>query len=185
MEAAGVDSSQGSRRLMNVLPFEHYIPKIHPSAYLAENVNVIGNVVVGADSSIWFNSVLRGDINSITIGDRTNVQDACVMHVTHECPVMVGSDVTVGHRAIIHGCTIGDACLIGMGSIVLDGAKVGAGSLVAAGAVVLQGFVVLEGSLVAGVPGRIIRLLTDDEKGHILQSASNYVGYAKRHQTRE
>ncbi len=170
---------------MGILVFEEHVPAIHPTAYVAENADVIGRVNIGADASIWFQSVLRGDINSIRIGARTNIQDACVMHVTHEHPVVVGADVTVGHRAIIHGCTIEDACLIGMGSIVLDGARVGMGSLVAAGAVVLQGFVVPEGSLVAGIPAKVIRRLTDAERGHILQSASNYAGYAQRHRRRK
>ncbi|MFN0157875.1 MAG: gamma carbonic anhydrase family protein [Bacteroidota bacterium] len=167
---------------MNVLTFEGQSPRLDHSVFVAAGVHVIGNVQVGAESSLWFNCVLRGDINRITIGERTNIQDGCVLHVTHQYAVNVGSDVTVGHRAIVHGCTVEDACLIGMGAIVLDGARIGAQSLIAAGTVVLQNVVVPPGSLVAGVPGRVVRRLTDEEKVHIIQSATNYTAYARRYQ---
>jgi len=166
-----------------IRPFECHEPSFPATVFVASGAHVIGQVSLGADSSVWFNVVLRGDINSITIGERTNIQDGTIMHVTGAHPVVVGSDVTIGHRAIVHGCTIGNSCLIGMGSIVLDGARVGDHSLVAAGAVVLQDFAVPEGSLVAGVPGKIIRQLTDDERSHIMKSARNYVEYARRFQT--
>lgn len=168
---------------MECISFEEHSPRVHSSVFIAEGAKVIGQVSIGAESSIWFNAVLRGDINSIAIGERTNIQDACILHVTHDSPVIVGSDVTVGHRAIIHGCTIGDSCLIGMGAIVLDGARVGKQSLIGAGAVVLQEFIVPEGSLVTGVPGRVVRQLTNGEKTQIQQSAANYVAYAERHRS--
>ena len=152
---------------------------IHPTAFIAEGVQLIGNVQIANDASIWFNSVLRGDINCVEVGERTNIQDGSVLHVTSDFACRIGSDVTVGHRAIVHACTIGDCCLIGMGSIVLDNATVGSNSLVAAGAVVLQNAVVPEGVLVAGVPAKGIRKLTDDETKGIRESAEHYVAYAR------
>lgn len=166
---------------MGLMAFEGHTPELHPSVLVAAGAHVIGNVQVQADSSIWFNCVLRGDINGIRIGERTNIQDASVLHVTHDYPVHIGSDVTVGHRALVHGCTVHDGCLIGMGAIVLDNATVGAHSLVAAGAVVLQHAVIPEGSLVAGVPARVIRKLSEEEQSGLMRSASNYVMYARRY----
>lgn len=154
------------------------MPTIDPSAFIAEGAQVIGEVTVGKDASIWFNAVLRGDINSITVGDRTNVQDGVIMHVTKQLPVIVGKEVTIGHMAMIHGCVIEDGTLIGMNAVVLDNARIGRESLVAAGAVVRENFVVPGGVLVAGVPARIVRPLTDEEKIDLRRSADNYVGYA-------
>ena len=153
-------------------------PTIDPSAFVAEGAVIIGEVTLGAESSVWFHAVLRGDINAIVVGDRSNVQDGVVMHVTKTLPVRVGRGVTVGHMAMIHGCTIGDRVLIGMNAVVLDGATVGSDSLVAAGSVVREGFTVPEGVLVAGVPARIVRDLTPDERSFLRTSADNYVGYA-------
>lgn len=166
---------------MGMVAFEGHTPELHPSVFVAAGAHVIGNVQVQSDSSIWFNCVLRGDINGIRIGERTNIQDASVLHVTHDYPVHIGSDVTVGHRALVHGCTVHDGCLIGMGAIVLDNATVGAHSLVAAGAVVLQHAVIPEGSLVAGVPARVIRKLSEEEQSELMRSARNYVTYARRY----
>lgn len=168
---------------MSIIPFEGRTPALHPSVFVADGSRIIGDVRIGCDSSVWFNSVLRGDINTIAVGERTNIQDSSIFHVTHDFKVSVGSDVTIGHRAIVHGATIGDCCLIGMGAIVLDNATIGPYSLVAAGAVVLQNVVVPEGSLVAGIPARIIRPLTDEEKEQLRQSAAGYVGYARRFKT--
>jgi len=158
---------------------QNHHPRVHETAFVAEGAYVVGNVALGRDVSVWFNAVLRADINGIIVGDRTNIQDGCVLHVTNQCEVRIGSEVTIGHRAIIHGCTIGDASLIGMGAIVLDHARVEPNALVAAGAVVLEGMVVPEGSLVAGVPARVIRKLSEEEKAGIRRSAANYVVYAK------
>jgi carbonic anhydrase/acetyltransferase-like protein (isoleucine patch superfamily) len=154
-------------------------PRVHPTVYIADGAWLIGDVEVGEQASLWFNAVLRGDINSIHVGRRSNVQDGAVLHVTRELPVRIGDDVTIGHKAMIHGCWIGDGSLVGMNAVVLDNARVGPFALVAAGAVVRENFVVPEGTLVAGVPGRIIRSITDDEKAQVLQSAKNYVGYAR------
>jgi carbonic anhydrase/acetyltransferase-like protein (isoleucine patch superfamily) len=146
---------------------------------VADGAYLIGDVRLERDVSVWFTAVLRGDINSITVGERTNIQDGAVVHVTHELPAVLGADVTVGHRAIVHACTVGDGSLIGMGSVVLDGAVIGPRCLVAAGAVVLQGSTIPEGSLVAGVPGKVIRRLTGEEQQQILESALHYVEYAR------
>jgi carbonic anhydrase/acetyltransferase-like protein (isoleucine patch superfamily) len=163
---------------MALSSYNKHSPSVHPTAFIAEGVQLIGDVRIAEDASIWFNCVLRGDINRIEIGERTNIQDGSVLHVTGELPCIVGKDVTVGHRAVVHACTVGDCCLIGMGSIILDNARIGSHSLVAAGAVVLQNVVVPEGMLVAGVPARIVRPLTEKEKQGILESARHYVEYA-------
>ena len=168
---------------MAIVAFQNSRPMIDPSVFVAEGVWIIGQVEIGKDSSVWFNAVLRGDINKIQIGDRTNIQDGSIMHVTHEYPVHVGSDVTIGHRAIVHGATIDDCCLIGMGATILDNARVGSYSLVAAGAVVREGFVVPGGMLVGGVPAKIIRPLTQSEKDSLFQSAQGYVEYARQFRT--
>lgn len=155
-------------------------PVVPASAFIAGGAQVIGSVELAEDVGIWFNAVLRGDINRITVGARTNIQDGAVVHVTHDLPAVIGADVTVGHQAIVHACTVEDGCLIGMGSVVLDGAVVGRESLVAAGAVVLQNARIPPGSLAAGVPARVLRPLTDDEKRGLRDSAAQYVGYARR-----
>lgn len=165
----------------SIRPFKGKSPDLHPSAFIADGVQIVGDVRIGSDSSVWYNSVLRGDINSVIIGERTNIQDCSVLHVTAELPVRIGSDVTVGHRAIVHGCTVGDCCLIGMGAVILDNASIGPESLVAAGAVVLQNAVIPGGVLVAGVPAKVIRPLTSDEIENIKASARNYVQYARGH----
>ena len=153
-------------------------PQLHESVFVAEGVHVIGDVIIGRDSSLWFNTVVRGDVNYIRIGDRTNVQDNSVIHVTHEkFPTVIASNVTVGHAAIIHGCTVEDFTLIGMGAILLDGCRIGEHSLVAAGSLVREGFVVPPGSLVAGVPARVVRQLKIEEVRRLEESAQHYVDY--------
>ena len=155
-------------------------PRIHPSVYVAEGAQIVGDVEIGKDSSVWFNAVIRGDVHFIRIGERTNIQDNSVLHVTHEkFPLVIGSDVTIGHGAIVHAATLKDCCLIGMGAKVLDDATVGPYSLVAAGALVLEHFEVPEGALVAGVPARVKRMLTQEEREQIAQSAHNYVEYVR------
>jgi len=146
--------------------------------FVAEGARIIGDVEIEEQSSIWFNTIVRGDVNYIRIGACTNVQDNSVLHVTSEtAPLHIGSEVTIGHNAVLHGCTVDDCCLIGMGAIVLDGARIGKNSLVAAGATVLEGFNVPEGMLVAGVPAKIKRPLTEEEKHFLHQSAANYIRY--------
>ncbi len=157
-------------------------PRIAPSVFLAEGSAVVGDVEIGEGSSIWFGTVVRGDVNHVRIGARTNVQDLSVVHVTSRThPTVVGDDVTVGHRAVLHGCTIHDRCLVGIGAIVMDGAVVGPDAMVGAGALVPPGMVVPPGTLVLGAPAKVKRPLTADEIAFFRTSAANYAGYAARH----
>lgn len=163
---------------MSIITYKGITPKIHSSVFLAEGIHIIGDVEIEADSSVWFNTVIRGDVHYIRIGSRTNIQDNSVIHVTHKkYPCIIGSNVTIGHNATIHACTIRDYCLIGMGAIILDNATIGKYSLVAAGAVVPMNMEIPEGVLVAGVPAKIIRELSVDEKKFLEQSAQNYINY--------
>jgi len=157
-------------------------PRIDQSSFIEDSAIIIGDVEIGAESSVWFNAIIRGDVNYIRIGNRTNIQDGTVCHVTlNKFPLTIGSHVTVGHGAILHGCVIEDFTLIGMGAKILDGARVEPFSMVAAGALVKQGFVVPSGYLVAGVPATIIRALSEAEKEKIKISADNYVRYFKNY----
>jgi carbonic anhydrase/acetyltransferase-like protein (isoleucine patch superfamily) len=163
---------------MSILPFAGVIPKLHPSVFVAEGARVIGDVEIEKNSSVWFNAVIRGDVNFIRIGEQTNIQDASVLHVTHKrYPLIIGSNVTVGHSAVVHAATVHDFSLIGMGAIILDNACVGPYSLVAAGAVVVGNSIIPEGMLAAGVPARVVRPLTEEERQFLIQSARNYVDY--------
>ncbi len=161
-------------------PYKGITPKIDPSVFTVESAEIIGDVVIGKNSSVWYNAVIRGDVNYIRIGERTNIQDGCLLHVRYQkYPLFIGSNVTVGHGAILHACTIKDYCLIGMGAIILDNAQINPYTLIAAGAVVLNNTVVPEGVLFAGVPGKVIRDLTADERKMIEGSAQNYVDYVR------
>jgi carbonic anhydrase/acetyltransferase-like protein (isoleucine patch superfamily) len=154
------------------------LPTVDPTAYVDESAQVIGDVHVGAESSIWMNVVVRGDVHRIRIGARTNVQDGTVVHVmrgTH--PTTIGDEVTIGHGALVHGCTVADRVLIGMGAILLNGVVVGSDSIVGAGSLLKEGFQVPPRSLVIGSPGRILRVLTDVEVASIRDYAERYVGY--------
>lgn len=152
------------------------LPKIAASAYIDQSAQVIGDVAVGERSSIWPNVTARGDVNWIRIGDDTNIQDNCVLHCDADFfPLAIGNRVTVGHLAMLHGCTIEDDCLIGIGAIVLNGAKIGSGSVIAAGAVVPEGVEVPPGSMVMGVPAKVKRPLTEDERERFRQNAKHYV----------
>jgi len=164
-------------------PFEATTPQIHKTAFIAEGAIVIGDVQIGAESSLWFNSVLRGDVFPIRVGERSNIQDLTVGHVTSGThALIIGDDVTIGHRAVIHGCTIGDRVLIGMGAIIMDGAKIESDCMIAAGALVTPNTEVVSGSLVVGAPGKVKRELTAKERDFLPISAQNYVQLAKRHQ---
>lgn len=158
-------------------------PDIHPSAFLASGARVIGAVTLGEGASVWYNAVLRGDSDTIMVGSGSNLQDNVSVHVDAGHPVVIGRDVSVGHNAVVHGCTIGDGSLIGMGSVVLSGAVIGDGCLVAAGAVVLEGTVVPPGSLVAGVPAKVRRELTAEEREGILRNAQTYRAHLGAHET--
>jgi carbonic anhydrase/acetyltransferase-like protein (isoleucine patch superfamily) len=164
-----------------VAPFEESFPEIDETVFLAPGAVVTGDVRIGSEASLWYHAVARGDVHWIRIGAQSNIQDHCVLHVTHDThPLRIGSRVTVGHRATLHGCSIEDECLIGMGSIVLDGAVVESHAMVAAGALVPPRFRVPAGMLVAGVPARVVRKLSTEEQKDIGASADRYVGYAKR-----
>ena len=150
-------------------------PRISPSARCAENAAILGDVSLGENVSIWYHCTLRGDVDAIIVGEGTNIQDNCVLHCGFGHPTRIGKNVVVGHGAIVHGCTVEDNCLIGMGATVLDGAVIGRGSLVGAGALVTGGTEIPPGSLVLGVPGRVVRSLTEQEQQDILDSAAYYV----------
>ena len=158
--------------------FRSVTPTIHPSAFVDVSAQVIGDVHLGAESSVWMNVVIRGDVHHIRIGRRSNVQDGTVVHVMNQThPTTIGDDVTVGHAALLHGCTIDDCCLIGMGAIVLNGAHIGSQSIIAAGTLIVEGMTVPPRSLMMGSPGRVKRLLRDDELAGIQGYADRYVGY--------
>ena len=161
------------------IPFDGTIPQIDPTAYVQASAQVIGDVTIGAHSSLWFNVVVRGDVHHVRIGARTNIQDNSTIHVTTgRWPTVLGDDVTVGHGVILHGCRIADRCLIGIGAIVLDGVEIGDDCFVAAGALVTPGTTVPPGSMVMGNPAKITRAVRPDEREHILRSARNYVKHA-------
>ena len=165
-----------------VRPYEGRSPRIDPSAWLAPSSVVVGDVEIGADCSIWYGVVIRGDVHSIRIGPRTNVQDQSVLHVTEgRYALHVGAEVTIGHRAVVHGCRVGDAALIGIGAVVLDGAEVGEGALVGAGAVVTPGTVIPPRTLALGTPARPIRGLEPEEQQLQRERALTYVETARKH----
>ncbi|MCH9734321.1 MAG: gamma carbonic anhydrase family protein [Actinomycetia bacterium] len=149
-------------------------PELHPQSWAAPNATLIGQVVLAAGSSVWYGAVLRAEAEPIEIGADTNIQDGVTIHVDPGFPARVGTGVSVGHNAVLHGCTVGDDSLVGMGAVVLNGAVIGAGSLIAAGAVVPQGAVIPPGSMVAGVPGKIRRELSDEEGANIRTNAQMY-----------
>jgi carbonic anhydrase/acetyltransferase-like protein (isoleucine patch superfamily) len=161
-----------------LLPYNNTSPKIAQGVFIAPNATIIGDVEIDEDASIWFNTVVRGDVNYIRVGPKTNIQDLCMCHVTvNKWPLLIGEGVTIGHSVVAHGCVIKDYCLIGMGARILDGAQVGPYALVAAGAVVREGFVIPEYSLVAGVPAQVKRRLNDKEIENLTASAARYVDY--------
>ncbi|MBN1300259.1 MAG: gamma carbonic anhydrase family protein [Melioribacteraceae bacterium] len=162
-----------------LFPYMGLSPKIHDSVFIAEGVKIIGDVSIGEDSSIWYNSVIRGDVHYVKIGKMTNVQDLCMFHVTNsKYPLNIGNYVTIGHSVNLHGCTVQDKSMIGIGAIVLDGAVVESNSIVAAGSVVKPNFMVPSGKLVAGVPAKIIRDLSEEEILDLTNSAKRYRDYS-------
>jgi len=158
---------------------------IHPDAFVAPNAVLRGEVAVGARSSVWYNTVLRGDLAPVIVGSDTNVQDGAILHVEVDGPAVLGDRVTVGHMALVHGATVEDDCLIAMGAIVLSGARVGRESIIGAGALVREGWQVPPRSLVVGVPGRVARQVTDEEIARVQMNWSVYVGYARHHKREE
>ncbi len=154
---------------------------IPDSVFVADGAKIIGDVELGEDCSVWYNAVIRGDSNVVTIGERSNIQDNCVLHVDYEYKLSIGEDVTIGHGAIVHGCSVGDRVMIGMGAIVLNDAKIGDDCIIGAGALVTGGMEIPAGSMVYGSPAKVIRPLTDSEKESILKNAKHYVFHGKEY----
>ena len=164
--------------------YQGIFPTIHRSAFIEESARVIGDVHIGAESSVWFGAVVRGDVHWIRIGSRTNIQDQCILHVTHErFSLTVGDEVTVGHAVTLHGCVLNSRCLIGMGAIVMDGAEIGEEAVVGAGALVTERMKIPPRTLALGVPAKIVRALGPDEIADLKGSADNYVRYAENYRS--
>ncbi len=166
--------------LKTFLAADHF-PDVASTAFVAEGAVVVGHVTLAEHSSVWYGAVLRGDINRVAVGPSSNVQDGVVMHVSDDEPAVLGERVTVGHRAVVHACEVGDEVLVGMGAILLDGVRVGPRCIIAAGALVTKGTVVPEGSLVIGSPARVVRPLNDDERRANAGLAAKYVELARRY----
>ena len=156
-------------------------PQIDETAFIAPGARVVGDVILKPHSSIWYNTVARADINQITIGERSNIQDNSVIHLENDQGVVIGNDVTVGHNAIIHGCTIHDGALIGMGSIIMNGATIGKGAVIGAGALIKENMQVSDYELVVGIPGKVVKTLPKDILGKNIKWANKYVKLAKLH----
>ena len=164
-----------------LFPYEDKYPELHETVFLSSGVKIIGDVKIGKNSSVWYNSVIRGDVNYVSIGEDTNIQDLSMLHVTNGTfPLIIGNKVTIGHSVNLHGCTVKDLCLIGIGSIILDGAVVESRSIVAAGAVVTPEYTVASGKLVGGIPAKVIRDLTQEEMDDIGQSSVRYKNYTAK-----
>ncbi|MEP6260090.1 MAG: gamma carbonic anhydrase family protein [Gillisia sp.] len=162
-----------------ILPVRGISPKIEESCFIAENATITGDVEMGQDCSVWFNAVIRGDVNSIRIGNKTNIQDGAVIHCTYEkAATVIGNNVSIGHRAIVHGCTVEDNALIGMGAIVMDHAVVGKDCIIAAGAVVLENTICEPGYIYAGIPAKKVKQLTPVQIEGLQKTANNYVMYS-------
>ena len=165
-----------------VRPYGGKAPRLHESAFAVETATIVGDVEIGAESSVWFGAIVRGDVNFVRVGARTNVQDLCVLHVTSRThPTVVGDEVTLGHRVTLHGCTVERRALVGMGAIVLDGAVVGEEAMVGAGALVPPGMVVPPRTLVVGAPAKVKRPLSPEEIAHLARSAERYAAYARQY----
>jgi carbonic anhydrase/acetyltransferase-like protein (isoleucine patch superfamily) len=164
-----------------ILPVDGVMPEMGNDCFIAPNATIVGNVVMGDQCSVWFNAVIRGDVNSIRMGNKVNVQDGAVIHCTFEkTKTLIGNNVSIGHNAIVHGCVIDDNVLIGMGSIVMDNARIGSNSIIAAGAVVLENTIVEPGSIYAGVPAKKVKDISQELiNGEINRIAENYLRYSK------
>ncbi|HSW51276.1 MAG TPA: gamma carbonic anhydrase family protein [Bryobacteraceae bacterium] len=159
--------------------FRGVLPRIAASAFIDSSAQVIGDVEIGERSSIWPGAVIRGDVNSVRVGEETSIQDNSVVHVDVDQPTAIGSRVTVGHGVMLHGCTVEDDCLIGIGAIVLNGARIGSGSVVGAGSVVPEGAEIPPGNLVLGVPGKVRRPVSEEERARFQANCAAYVGYGQ------
>lgn len=162
-----------------IIPFRGVVPRLAPDVHLAPTAVIVGDVEIGRSASVWFHTVIRGDVNTIRIGERTNVQDACVLHVTGSThPLSIGCDVSIGHRAVVHGCRVGDRVLIGIGAVVLDGAHIAEESIVGAGAVVPEGASFPPRSLLLGIPARRVRGITEHDLARVLRTRDDYLRLA-------
>jgi carbonic anhydrase/acetyltransferase-like protein (isoleucine patch superfamily) len=168
-----------------LLPVEENFPQWGANCFIAPNATIVGDVIMGDECSVWFNAVVRGDVNSIRIGNKVNIQDGAVIHCTYKkTKAIIGNNVSIGHNAIVHGCTLHDNVLIGMGSIVMDNAEVNSNTIIAAGAVVLEGTICESGSIYAGVPAKKVKAISQEKvEGEIHRIANNYVNYAKWFET--
>lgn len=165
---------------MAIYELDHIRPRLAESAWVADSAQVMGNVELAEDSSVWFGVVIRGDTESIQIGRGSNIQDASVLHADIGKPLTVGENVTVGHKVMLHGCSIGDGSLIGIGAVVLNGAKIGKGCIVGAGALVTEGKEFPDGSMIIGSPAKVVRELTEDQQAGLKMSALHYIENARR-----
>lgn len=157
--------------------FKKYSPKIKKSAWVAPSADVIGNIKIGSNSSVWFGCVLRADVNAIIIGKRSNIQDLSMIHTDVHTKTIIGNDVTIGHKVMLHGCTVEDACLIGMSATILDGAVIGKGSIVGANSLVTQGKKFPPRSLIMGSPAKVVKTLSEEEVEGLIRHAAHYVDY--------
>ena len=164
-----------------IYDLEKNVPEVHPEAWVASNATIIGKVKLKKNSSIWFNAVLRGDIELITIGENSNIQDGSVLHTDPGYPLTVGKGVTVGHMVMLHGCQISDDTLIGIGSIILNNAKIGKNCIIGANTLITENKVIPDNSLVVGSPGRVLRKVTDEEIKAVLENGKHYVDFSKKY----
>jgi len=165
---------------MSIYQLDDLAPVVDPTAFVADSAQVIGDVKLGADSSVWFGTVIRGDTDTITVGEGSNIQDASVLHADRGMPLTIGRHVTVGHQVMLHGCTIGDETLIGIGAVVLNGAKIGKNCLVGAGSLVTEGKEFPDGSMILGSPAKVVRQLTPEQIEGLRNSARHYIENARR-----
>ena len=166
---------------MAIYQLDDFIPSVAETAYVADSAEVIGRVTLGEDVSIWFNAVLRGDSDTLTVGAGSNVQDGSVLHADTGFPLVIGQNVTVGHQVMLHGCTVGDESLIGIGAVVLNGARIGRNCVVGAGALVTEGKEFPDGSLIVGAPAKVVRELTEAQVANLRASAAHYVNNGRRY----
>ena len=168
---------------MAIYQLDDFTPAIHPSAWVADNAQVMGNVLLGEDSSVWFGVVIRGDMEAITVGQGSNIQDNSVLHTDQDMPLSIGENVTVGHQVMLHGCSIGDGSLIGIQAVVLNGAKIGKNCLVGAGSLVTEGKEFPDGSMIFGSPAKAVKQLSAEQIEGLKMSAQHYIVNARRYKT--
>lgn len=163
-----------------IYALDGHSPRIDPDSWIAPDANLIGRIVIGAGASVWFGATLRGDNEEIEVGPGSNVQEACVLHTDMGYPLVIGANCTIGHKAMLHGCSIGEGSLIGMGATVLNGARIGRGCLIGAGALITEGKDIPDGSLVMGAPGKVVRTLDAEARARLLKSAAGYQANMRR-----